>query len=135
MSRARYCLINTVIGVIIAGSLLDIATRREHWPFSHYDLYSGHSNEYSLTLLRIYGVTAGETSGELPLYAMRYIQPFDNARLRFALETIDTDPNRSAQLTEALRDCLRRYEALRVSGRHDGPPLRGLRFYRAVRCL
>jgi len=130
LSRARYFIINTVIGIIVAGSLFDIATRREHWPFSYYDLYSGASNEYSLTLLRLYGVTESETPGEFPLYSFRYIQPFDNARLRFALDTIDAGPNRNERLSEALRDCLRRYEALRVSGRHDGPPLRGIRFYR-----
>jgi hypothetical protein len=130
MGKARYRFINMLIGVLIAGSLFDIATRREHWPFSPYDLYTGASNEYSLTLLRLYGVTAGKTPSEFPLYAKRYIEPFDNARLRVALENIDTDPNRSAKLTEALRDCLRRYEALRASGRHDGPPLRGIRFYR-----
>ncbi len=65
MGKACYRFINLLIGVLIAGSLFDIAPRREHWPFSPYDLYTGASNEYSLTLLRLYGVTAGKTPSEL----------------------------------------------------------------------
>jgi hypothetical protein len=130
LSRPRYLLINTLILVIIAGSLFDVVTRKEHWPFSPYDLYSGVSRHYSLTLLRLYGVLEAEPFREIPLYAYRYIQPFDNARLRFALETMDVDPERVPELTEALRDCLRRYEALRAVGRHNGPSLRGMRLYR-----
>ena len=130
LGGARYRLINTFIFVLIAGSLFDIVTRKEHWPFSPYDLYSGVSQDYSLTLLRLYGVLEAEPSREIPLYAYRYIQPFDNARLRFALEDMNRSTGRDQALTRALEDCLKRYDALRASGRHDGPPLRGMRLYR-----
>lgn len=130
LSRLRYLLINTLILVIIAGSLFDIVTRKEHWPFSYYDLYSGVSSEYSLTLFRLYGVPQAGASQEIPLYAYRYIQPFDNARLRFALEDMNRNSERDRMLTTALQDCLKRYEALRSAGRHHGPPLQGMRLYR-----
>ena len=130
MGLLRYCLINILIAVIVAGSLFDIITRKEHWPFSPYDMYSGVVRDRSLTLLRLYGVREGKPSEELPLLEFQSIQPFDNARLRFALAQMVRDENREQLLREALQDCLRRYAALGVAARHSGPPLEGIRLYR-----
>ena len=129
LGTLRYWLINTLIGTITVGSLFALATRREYWPFSPYDLYSGVSRNYSLTLLRLYGVFDGE-AGEIPLFAFQYIQPFDNARLRIALGEMDRAPNRDQLLAAALQDCLKRYETQRLAGRHAGPPLQRIRLYR-----
>ena len=126
----RYCLIHTLIAVVLGGSLFDVITRREDWPFSPYDLYSGVVRDPSLTLLRLYGLPAGRPANEFPLIKIQYIQPFDNARLRFALRQLDRDKNRDPLLAEALRDCLRRYAALGAAARHSGPRLGGIRLYR-----
>jgi hypothetical protein len=83
-----------------------------------------------LTLLRLYGVRERKPSEEIPLFDFQAIQPFDNARLRFALGQMVRDENREQLLAEALEDCLRRYAALRAAARHSGPPLEGMRLYR-----
>ena len=130
LGKQRLWLIYTVIALITVGSLFDIVTRTEHWPFSPYDLYSGVLRQHSLTLLRLYGVTEGEAPEEMALFAFRYIQPFDNARLRFALMGMYHDANREKLLSEALQDRLIQYEELRLADRHDSPPLQGIRLYR-----
>jgi hypothetical protein len=130
MGSLRYCLVNVLIAVIVVGSLFDLVSRKEHWPFSPYEMYSGIVRNRSLTLLRLYGVLQGKPGEEIPLFEFQFIQPFDNSRLRFALARLDRDENREQLLPEALRDLLSRYAALGFAARHSGPPLEGLRLYR-----
>jgi hypothetical protein len=128
-ARPRVPLVYGVIALITVGSLFDSVTGREHWPFSPYSMYATVARERSLTVLRLYGVTKEVPAREMPLVSYRYIQPFDAARLQNALETIRVLRGRRP-LKVALSDCLRRYERLRRAGRHDGPPLQGIRLYR-----
>jgi hypothetical protein len=128
MSGARRCVVYAALAVICAGSLVDLATDSEHWPFSQYAMYSDVKREpYELRQLRLFGVpAAGE---EFALRQFEYIQPFDQVRLRLMLSALRTDPRRQPLLTTALQDCLTRYETLRRAGRHSGPPLAGVRLY------
>jgi hypothetical protein len=128
-ARPRVLLVYGVITLITIGSLFDIVTGREHWPFSPYPMYATVTRERSLTVLRLYGVTKEAPAREMPLVALRYIQPFTSARLEGALRTIKARRGRQP-LKAALSDCLRRYEKLRRAGRHEGPPLQGIRLYR-----
>ena len=40
MSPARVRVVNVALALLIAGSLIDIATGREHWPFSPYAMFA-----------------------------------------------------------------------------------------------
>lgn len=128
-ARPRVLLVYGVIALITVGSLFDIVTGREHWPFSPYPMYATVARKRSLTVLRLYGVTKAAPAREIPLVAFRYIQPFNSARLEGALRTIMARRGRRP-LQAALLDCLQRYEKLRKAGRHDGPPLQAIRLCR-----
>ena len=138
MSKRRILLLHAAIVLLVAGSLYDIIVDRETWPFSQYPMYSEQHGS-GLTQLRLYGVTQEEPHQEIALNDPSYIQPvsqylapFDRSRIRFALTWIlirKEGDSRREGLYEALLDCLKRYEALRLAGRHDGPPLQGIRLY------
>ncbi len=125
----RRRLLSAIIGIVIAWSLFDIVTDTEQWPFSPYQMYAQARQTYTLDLPRLVGVVEG-TGEERQLYAFEYIQPFDQARMRDALESLLSRPDHGPLLDAALRDCLSRYEALRRAGAHDGPRLQALRLYR-----
>jgi hypothetical protein len=129
LGLTRRRLINGGLALLLGGSLYDIVTGQEHWPFSPYRMYSRVDTERSLTALRLFGVTAGRTPREVQLRRAAEIAPFDQARLEFAFRKLRRRPNGRARLHEAVRDCLERYETRRAAGRHDGPPLRGARLY------
>jgi len=124
MARQRLLLVYTLYAVIVGGSLFDLIKDTEHWPFSQYAMYSQTEKFRSYTRLRLFGVT--QEGAEIPLYDIRYLQPFDNSRLAAALELVA----QKHQLKEAVLDCLLRYEALRRAGRHNGPALQAMRLYR-----
>jgi hypothetical protein len=119
-----------MIAAVIGGHLLAILSGRECWPFSNYPMYSGRARDYTLSMLRLFGVADEEAPREVPLLTGEYLWPFDSSRLRAVLGRLDSEADREARLGGALSDVLRRYEARRVESRHDGPPLRGIRLYR-----
>jgi len=121
----RVRLVYGLVTVFLLFSMWDLITDREHWPFSQYAMYSYVQRDRSLTMLQLFGITAGEPK-RIPLFEFQYIQPFDQSRLRGALAGMNAQPNRVQLLTDALRDCWARYEKLRLAGRHDGPPLQGM---------
>jgi len=129
--RRRRRLVAAMAFAITAGSLTEIALdppyRREHWPFSQYQMYSELPKKASQAR-RLYGVVSG--SGlEVPLWDKPYIDPFDHSRLWFSWDRLDRSSERERLLPIALRDCLDRYESRRVAGRHDGPRLEAGRLY------
>lgn len=131
ISRLRFLLVHALITFLIGGSLFDTLNRKEHWPLSSYPMFSAAKRDPSSVTWRLFGVTGvGEMGREIPLFDFQYIQPFDQIRLSFAFSRMAYDPNHQQLLSEALRNCLLRYEALRRAGRHDGPPLRVIRLYR-----
>lgn len=135
MKPVRIGVVHLIIGLIMAGSLFDIVSDSEHWPFSQYPMYASISQgdrDHTLTLLRLFGVLKGDVSLEVPLLKYEYIYPFDQNRLQGALGTRGSPEDHDQLLMAALRDCLMRYETLRQAGRHDGPALQGVRLYRLV---
>jgi hypothetical protein len=138
MSKRRILLVHAVIALLIAGSLYDIAMDRETWPFSQYPMYSGlHGSR--LAQLQLFGVAQEEPHQEIPLNdpsyiepASEYLQPFDRSRIRWAFDWIlvkNEGAQRRQMFDNALLDCLKRYETLRLAGRHNRPPLQGIRLY------
>ncbi len=133
-TRGRRRLIHAGIFLLVAGTLtemvLDPRYSREHWPFSQYQMYSELQTKPAIAVIRLFGVTADPSAPEIPLVEAKYIEPFDHSRLWFSLSRIESEKDRDRMLSEALGDCLRRYDVLRRAGRHDGARLVGLRLYR-----
>ena len=123
----RRVLINGLLIGVVCGSLYDVLTDQEHWPFSQYPMFSGIWKSQSFTWLRLFGVTA--EGREFPLDANRYVAPFDQSRLPKALKRMTEMPDGEARVRSALPDLMARYEELRSAGAHDGPPLAALRLY------
>jgi hypothetical protein len=129
LRRQRLWLIYGVMVLILGGALYNISTDTEHWPFSPYSMYASGERYRSLEILRVYGVTAGDAPGEIPLWQPPYLHPFDNSRLRGALTSMQRNAGRRHRIPDAPEDILARYEQLRQGGRHHGVPLRGIRLY------
>ncbi len=83
-----------------------------------------------VVLRRLYGVEAGGSGREIPLWEKDFVHPFDNSRLWFSWNRLDASRERQRLMPIALRDCLERYEARRAQGLHAGPPLEAVRLYR-----
>ena len=58
MTAARRRMIYGLMATLVIGHLYDIATRREHWPFSPYPMYSHLNSDRVLDAPRIVGVAA-----------------------------------------------------------------------------
>jgi hypothetical protein len=127
VTRARIAFVNLVVLLLIGGSLYDIATDQEHWPFSQYPMFSGVWRSPTFTWLRLFGVTAD--GREFPLETNKYITPFDQSRLPKALRRMLDERDGDARVRAALADCLARYDQLRADDRLDAPPLVALRLY------
>ncbi len=135
----RLALVHLGLFVILAGSLFDIVTGREHWPFSPYPMFSSIEMEPVEEKVRLYGVPLAESnrgdaaaSTEFPLLDAAALQPFDQARLNIGLRKLQRragGDGGDADLRVAMSEVLSRYEALRQAGQHDGPPLRAVRLY------
>ena len=131
MPGTRLVSVHILIAILVGASAYDIVRGREHWPFSPYAMFSTAEREPRLDGLRLMGVTSETPAREIPLLEEGMIEPFDQARLPSALARIYQNPERRTLIRQALRDCLDRYENLRVTGHHSGPPLRALRLYQA----
>ena len=128
MSRRRRSIVNLFVASLLAGSLYDIVTDQEHWPFSQYPMFSSVEREPTLRSLRLFGVPEG-SAGEFPLLNRDLIAPFDQCRLTTALARTYYNRDRRPLLAAMLRDSLTRYEAGRETGLHTGPRLRAVRLY------
>jgi hypothetical protein len=130
MTRLRIWFVNSVIVVMLGLSIYPIIADKEHWPFSQYSMYAQAEQDWSLSVIRLVGVT-GESEA-IPLQSFKYIQPFNQSRQRVAFERLlaASGTQSSESVKAALKDCLLRYEKLRLAGLHDGPPLRGIRLYK-----
>lgn len=117
MTRRRWLVVNLLVVFYLAGHGFDIVTRTEHWPFSHYGMFTGVAPARIADRLSLYGVT---DRGTVSLNVPGYFAPLDDQRLR---ATIKRHRQRPDDVERVLRYAGARYEALRRSGAHDGPRL------------
>jgi hypothetical protein len=110
----------------MGGSLYDIITKGDHWPFSSYPMFAKVQREYSAVTLGAFGVT--EDRREIPLRDFSFIAPFDQCRLRIAFDHMKQQKEQ-ARLEVALQDCLMRYESRRLAGQHQGPRILEAKLY------
>ena len=80
LEKRREFLVYAVIFIIIGGSLFDIITQWEHWPFSPYSMFSSVRRDYSLSWLKLFGLTDIDSSREIPLTEPQYIQPLGDIK-------------------------------------------------------
>jgi hypothetical protein len=129
MTRRRRAIVYALVSVLAGGSLYDIVVDREHWPFSQYPMFSSVTHSWRFQSMWLYGVRADGGGGEFPLRDYAYLTPLDQCRNASALSWMRRLPDGQARLNDAVELAYRRYEALRTSGRHDGPRLQRARVY------
>lgn len=127
MSKFRMAIVNLLLVLLIAGSIYDIVTDQEHWPFSQYPMFSGVWRATTFRWYRLVGVR--EDGREVTLDDRHYIEPFDQSRLHAAFVRLAERPDAARDLHAAVANCLERYERQRLTGRHDGPALHEMRLY------
>jgi hypothetical protein len=128
MSTRRLLVAHCLILFVIAGSLYDIGTRQEHWPFSNYPMFSSVHRQPTLTWLRLFGVT--DDNREVAILKYNELWPLDQSRLPLGLRRFVDQPDSGPRLQGALSDVLRRYNTRREKGEIKGPELRALRLYK-----
>jgi hypothetical protein len=124
MTGRRRLLANGILLAILLGQAAAIVAGRELWPFSPYPMFS---KSLAPTVERFWLCGVREDGTEIALRKSAAFHPFRLAQLEGALGRLDFKG-----LAEAAKDLLARYEARRMAGRHDGPPLRSLRIYRVA---
>ena len=127
MSSSRLVFVHALILAVVGGSLYDIVTRQEHWPFSNYPMFSNIHRERVLTWPRIYGVTPD--GREIPLLRHDELYPLDQSRLPLGLRRIRQEHGVGLRLEAALSDVLHRYESRRAAGDHTGQEISAVRLY------
>ena len=138
MTRRRCLLIHAALILLIVGHFYDIVLDTEHWPFSQYPMFRTAQFERSLTRMELYGVTRESPHQEFPLRQVS--GDFDEATADAATRKISSisrskdikSEERQQMLDGALLDALSKYENGRLAGKHDGPPLQGIRLYEAT---
>ena len=126
-ASVRRSVVNLILAGFLGGSAYDIVRDQEHWPFSQYPMFAVVWAAPTFSWLRVFGVTVA--GAEFPLEANAYIAPFDQSRLPKALRQMLDRPDGHARVETALYDVLARYETLRRSHHHDGPPVVAMRLY------
>ena len=128
MTSRRLILAHLLIAAVVGGSFYDIATGQEHWPFSDYPMFSTVHRKHVLdNWYRVFGVTPD--GREVAIVEYPELWPLDQSRLPLGLRTIARQPGNQSRVETALADVLRRYEARRIAGRHQGPAFEGARLY------
>ncbi len=126
MPRRRLLAAYAVMAIILGPSIVDSVRDSEHWPWSCYPMYSFMETGTKFDDYRLYGVPKDNPNTEISLFAHeQYLQPFDQSRLAEILHAVADSP----RLHDGLLNCLKRYDALRRGGHHDGPELVKLRMY------
>jgi hypothetical protein len=127
MSKLRMTVVNLFLAFLVIGSLYDIVTDQEHWPFSQYPMFSRVWRASTFRWYRLVGVR--DDGREVTFDDRRYIEPFDQSRLHAAFVRLAERPDGARGLRAAVANCLERYERQRLQGSHDGPALRAMRLY------
>ena len=126
MKPWRMWLVYAVVGVIVLGHLHEIVRQQEHWPFTNYEMWARVTRDWHVAEVVPVGITDEPEPREVVLLDPAYFapMPLNYQRLNFRRAA-----GRANLRDRILEDYLRRYDHLRTTGRHDGPPLKGVRLY------
>lgn len=128
MSTLRLLVAHGMILTLLAGGLRDIATGREHWPFSPYAMFADVDLSRTASKLVLVGIDGG--SLEVPRAGVWAAHPLSAGRVGVALELELAEPRGAQRVAVIVAQLLARYEQMRLQGRHAGPRLASLRLYR-----
>lgn len=132
MSKTRLWLAHALIGLVVVMELVAMITYQEMLPFSPFPMFSYPQREYRASVINAYAVDAN-TGAEFSLMttqAMKYSFPIDGRVLQWNFERLATNDDPKPGFEGALGNLFERYERGRTLGRHDGPPIKGVRLYR-----
>jgi hypothetical protein len=134
MRRWRVWIVCFLIIFLLVGHAIDIASLREHWPFSYYPMYARVEKKRRVTLLSAYALMRAPGYRALVrLTDAKYVPPLNEGRLRVILMAAyrrGERPEDIAAARQVLADYMRTYESRRIAGLHDGPPMREIWLYR-----
>ena len=129
MTERRSAVVHLLITAVLAGSLYDIVTSQEHWPFSDYPMFATVHRKHVLdNWYRVFGITS--SGQEVAIVAYPELWPLDQSRLPLGIRRLAQEPGNEARVRAALTDILRRYEERRRAGQHQGPAFEGLKLYK-----
>ena len=101
ISKTRKRIVYALLAIIVFGHLFDIATSKEHWPFSPYPMYATIQKDWSFRMLRVVGVSDTTPRHEIA---------FNATYLRNTLNGLkDASPARRARLSKAIYEFLQGY--------------------------
>ncbi len=125
MTFERTLVLSAAFLALLLAHVIAVVRQRAYWPILPYSMFSAIVGDQVPSIVP-FAVTAG--GEELPFLREDHIFPFMQTELKYSLAPIARDRH-SAWVVEALSDLIRRYEARRLCGLHDGPPIVGMRLY------
>ncbi|MGB7157711.1 MAG: hypothetical protein WBD40_06570, partial [Tepidisphaeraceae bacterium] len=131
MSRFRMLLVSGLVLFIVAGHLFDAWRQHDHWPFACYPMFARINKPEPFTSEELWGVTADGT--EIPITSkMTGIMGTNRVRpslMRLYILSNRRNSSDPQAAGKALVGLLNDYEKRRERKEHEGPPLRGMKFY------
>ena len=133
MSRPRMLLAYAILAGIALGHVYEIVTGHEHWPFTHYGMFSSKAGEVAENY-HLVGIPVKAGQPEVPIRPEYFpaLPPYRVARLldkHAGRQSAGTEQDK-ARVRLMVRQYLDGYERHRLAGDHAGPPLKGMRLYR-----
>ena len=160
MSPRRVWFVYALLAVIVGGHLIEVATQREHWPFSPYQMWSKPSVGWEVKREMLRGVTAGPNPTEVSLttaqlYPIPYQMVVVNMQHAGAAATAAMDKRaeaaklkaegkagwealeaeaarKQAEADRIVGGLLLHYNRRLKQGKHTGPPLQSIRLYQTT---
>lgn len=127
LSRVRLGIVYLLLAIIVGGHLVMIVFKGEHWPFSRYPMYSVIRRDLVYEQAKLFGIRADQP-GEVEVEFRPGFLPLSDLVIRTGLDRV-LQVGDQPRVEQMLRDALALYEYRRAGGRHDGPPLKGIRLY------
>jgi len=127
LSRERWILVNGFMGCMVGSFLFAIVADTELWPLSPYAMYPKASSDRIRTL-ELFGTPV--SGGDLRFDRRGYFRQAPGLAVSALSRILDQNGDPAFRLDGALDHLLLDYNRLREEGRHQGPPLIGLRLYR-----
>ena len=109
--------------IVLAAQFIDVLMCREHWPFSHFPMYTGIQTEDYLRY-RVEGVLADGTEVSL----VNYMVPLSPGKVSNVIANHGANPKQEHYQRSA-REFFDWYETNRMKSRHDGPEIKATRVY------
>jgi hypothetical protein len=130
MRRSRIWIVYALFAVIVGGHLVEVATQREHWPFSPYQMWSKPSVGWDVKREMLRGVTDEPTPREVSITPQQlYPIPYQMVVVNMQQANRAVKEGNTKQADTIIRGLLEHYNNRRAAGKHDGPPLKELRLY------